>query len=239
MYPRWRHSFYEDQPTRTWLHQIDEKLGAVEVDGTFYRQQKKETFEKWANQVSKDFRFAIRGHRYITHNRKLLNVTDSIKRVKDPALGLDDKLGAVLWQLPPFLKKDLDRLKIFGDELDIWRDVWHVMEFRHTSWFDDETAQTLEKCGFVNCISDAGRFERWDAVTAKAVYVRLHGKPRTYADSYSSHELATWAKKIEKWTSEKREVFVFFDNDIEGAAPQNALTLLDKLRPTRNKISLR
>jgi|SRR5579885_747235 len=230
MYKTWRHSFYEDQPVRTWLGQIDQKLGAVEIDGTFYRQQKKETFEKWAAQVSERFCFAIRGHRYVTHNRKLLEVEESIQKVKEPAEGLGSKLGAVLWQLPPFLKKDIERLKVFGEQLQIWSDVWHVMEFRHTSWFDDETAKVLERANLVNCISDAGRFERWDAVTAKAVYVRLHGRPRTYADSYSDRELAHWAKKIHRWREEHREVFVFFDNDIEGVAPQNALTLIDKVQ---------
>jgi len=239
MYKSWRHSFYEDAPQRTWLKQIDDKLGAVEIDGTFYRQQKKETFERWASQVSAEFRFAIRGHRYITHNKKLLDVAESVQKVKEPALGLGNKLGAVLWQLPPFLRKDLDRLKAFAETLDEWRDPWHVMEFRHTSWFDEETAKVLEQNKLVNCVSDAGKFERWDAVTAKCVYIRLHGKPRTYADSYSNHELAQWAKKIETWLDEKREVYVFFDNDIEGAAPQNALTLLNKIQSPRRKISLR
>jgi len=239
MYKSWRHSFYEDQPTRTWLQQIDRKLGCVEIDGTFYRQQKKETFEKWAAQVSDEFRFAIRGHRYVTHNRKLLDVGDSVTRVREPALGLGKKLAAVLWQLPPFMRKNIDRLESFASTLVRWNDVWHVMEFRHTSWFDEETAKTLERCGLVNCISDAGKFERWDAVTAKAVYVRLHGKPRTYADSYSNKELSEWAKKIHKWNGEDRDVFVFFDNDIEGAAPQNALTLLEKIQSPKHRISLR
>jgi uncharacterized protein YecE (DUF72 family) len=239
MYKSWRHSFYEGQPTRTWLHQIDEKLGSVEVDGTFYRQQKLETFEKWASQVSSEFRFAIRGHRYVTHNLKLLNVEESIRRVREPALGLGSKLSAVLWQLPPFLRKDTDRLKAFGEQLQLWSEVWHVLEFRHPSWFDEGTAKVLEEYKLVNCISDAGRFERWDAVTAGAVYVRLHGKPRTYADSYSPTALGGWAKKVRQWSEEGKEVFVFFDNDIEGAAPENARSLIELVGSPRSRVSLR
>jgi uncharacterized protein YecE (DUF72 family) len=225
MYKNWRELFYEDLPPRTWLGQIDEKFGCVEIDAAFYRQQKAETFAKWASQVSPQFSFALRGHRYITHNRKLKDVRESVLRVKEPAMGLGKKLSAVLWQTPPAFKKNLDRLKSFAEELEEWRDVWHVMEFRHESWFDAETAKAMEACKLVNCISDAGKFKRWDAVTAGAVYVRLHGKPRTYVDSYSSRQLGNWAKKICSWRKQGKEVYVFFDNDVEVAAPRNAASL--------------
>src|SRR5438067_7444512 len=92
MYRNWKHSWYEDRPVRTWLSYIDERLGAVELDGAFYRQQKKETFENWASQVSEDFSFALRGHRYITHRKRLKGVSESIQKVKEPAQGLGDKL---------------------------------------------------------------------------------------------------------------------------------------------------
>ncbi|MEA2552612.1 MAG: hypothetical protein QOJ65_788 [Fimbriimonadaceae bacterium] len=238
VYPAWKLSWYEGRPARTWLGYIDEKLGAVEVDGTFYRQQKKETFEKWASQVSPDFKFAIRGHRYITHRKKLLDVADSVQRVKEPALGLGNKLGAVLWQLPPFMKKNADRLRTFAEQLQTWPGVWHVMEFRNTSWFDKEIAGILEEFNLVNCISDAGSFERWDAVTADAVYVRLHGKPNTYWDWYTEDELADWGKKVTNWTREGREVYVYFDNDAQGAAPWNALKLNEIVGGVGSRVSL-
>lgn len=225
MYPRWKESWYEGRPAKSWLGYIDQQLGAVELDGAFYRQQKKETFEKWASQVSSDFCFALRGHRYITHRKRLHDVADSIEKVKAPAQGLGDKLKAVLWQLPPFMKKDPERLVEFGKQLSAWNDVWHVLEFRHPSWFDHEVEETLKDFNLVNCISDAGKFDRWDAVTAKAVYVRLHGKPQTYASSYSDKQLTEWAEKVQAWRRQHREVFVFFDNDINAAAPWNALKL--------------
>lgn len=225
MYPSWRHDWYEDRPSKTWLGYIDEKLGAVELDGAFYRQQKKETFEKWASQVSDDFCFALRGHRFITHSKRLKDVSESIKRVREPALGLGNKLKAVLWQLPPSMKKDAARLADFGRQLAEWREVTQVVEFRHTSWFDEEIEKVMKDYDLVNCISDAGKFERWDAVTGKAVYVRLHGRPQTYLSSYSHKELESWAQKVKEWRRQRREVFVFFDNDIKGAAPWNAFDL--------------
>lgn len=225
MYSAWKHSWYEGRPTKSWLGFIDDKLGAVELDGAFYRQQKKETFEKWSSQVSDEFCFTLRGHRYITHRKRLHDVAASIEKVREPALGLEKKLKAVLWQLPPFMKKDVQRLAEFGEQLEKWSGVWHVMEFRHPSWFDEEIEKLLSEFKLVNCISDAGSFERWDAVTAMAVYVRLHGRPQTYADSYTDKELEDWAGKSRRWSRQGREVFVFFDNDIHGAAPWNALKL--------------
>lgn len=230
MYRGWKSSWYESRPAKTWLAYMDEKLGSVEVDGTFYRQQSRETFEKWGSQVSLDFCFAIRGHRYVTHRKKLLDVSDSIQRVKEPAEGLGAKLRAVLWQLPPFMRKNVDRLRSFGQEIRAWPGVWHVIEFRHDSWFDSEVERVMEEFGMVNCISDAGSFPKWEAVTAPAVYVRLHGKPNTYWDWYSDEELREWAQKVRAWCDQNYEVFAFFDNDAQGAAPWNACKLKELCR---------
>lgn len=238
-YSFWKQDWYGGAPSKDWLRIIDERLGSVEVNGSFYRQQKPETFAKWADQVSEQFRFAIRGHRYITHQKRIAGVTESVELVKSQAAGLGSKLAAVLWQLPPSMKKNIERLHTFAKDLSTWPEVYHVMEFRHTSWFDEETLNALNEHGLINCISDAGRFKRWDATTERAVYVRLHGNPRTYRDSYSDAEVAEWAAKTRQWSESGRDVFFYFDNDIEVAAPWNALTLKQMVESPAAKISLR
>lgn len=229
MYDAWRDGWYERRPRRAWLAYDGERFTGIEADGTFYRQAKRETFENWASQVPPEFRFAIRGHRFVTHNKKLLDVADSVKRVREPALGLDEKLAAVLWQLPPRMAVNLERLEAFGETLEAWPEVRHVMEFRHESWFDDAVAQILARRRLANCISDAASFPRWDAVTTDFVYVRLHGRPWTYASRYEDPDLDEWAAKVKRWLGEGRTVHVYFDNDSQGHAPWDAIRLLERL----------
>jgi uncharacterized protein YecE (DUF72 family) len=104
------------------------------------------------------------------------------------------------------------------------------MEFRHDSWFTEEVTETLAEFSLANTISDAGSFPRWDAVTTDLVYVRLHGRPWTYASRYEDPELNQWAVKVEGWLAEGRTVHVYFDNDAHGHAPFDAMRLLDRLR---------
>jgi uncharacterized protein YecE (DUF72 family) len=229
MYDAWKGWWYEGVRKKDWLRYDADRFTAVEVDGTFYRQQKRETFENWASQVPDDFRFAIRGHRYVTHNKKLLNATESVLRVKEPAQGLGHKLACVLWQLPPKMRVNVERLEAFALDLAQWPETRHVMEFRHESWFTEEVAEVLSRYGLANCISDSGSFPRWDAVTTDLVYVRLHGRPWTYASRYEDPELDWWAEQCRRWLAENREVHVYFDNDAHGHAPWDAMRLLDRV----------
>jgi uncharacterized protein YecE (DUF72 family) len=230
-YKPWKHYFYEGRSEKEWLEFAASKFTALEADGTFYRLQKKETFEKWAQRTPADFRFAIRGHRYTTHQKKLTDPVATIDKQKEPATGLGDKLGVVLWQLPPFFKKNMARMRAFAEALDqTWPETRHAMEFRHTSWFDQEVADLLAEFNLANTISDAGKWPRWDAVTADLVYVRLHGKPHTYWSGYEDPELDEWAAKVETWLREGRDVHVYFDNDAQIRAPWDALGLLQRVR---------
>jgi uncharacterized protein YecE (DUF72 family) len=230
-YKHWKHSFYEGKPEREWLEYASNCFTSLEADGTFYRLQKKETFERWAERTPKDFKFAIRGHRYTTHQKKLLDPIATIDKQKEPASGLGKKLAVVLWQLPPFMRKNVPRLKEFALALQsTWPEVRHALEFRHETWFDDEVAALLSEFKLANTISDAGKWPRWDAVTTDLVYVRLHGKPDTYWSGYSSDELDEWATKVELWLSQGREVHFYFDNDAQERAPWEALDLLKRIR---------
>src|SRR4051812_37335623 len=120
-YKSWRNSFYGDTPQKQWLGFCAERFSAIEVNGTFYRLQPKSTFEKWRDQTPNDFAFAIKGHRYVTHNKKLLDVEEPVLRCRDPALALGDRLVAVVWQLPAFFKKNVQRLETFLEILEQWK----------------------------------------------------------------------------------------------------------------------
>jgi uncharacterized protein YecE (DUF72 family) len=212
-------------PRKAWLEYYASRFNALEVDGTFYRTVRPSVFESWKNRTPNDFRFAIKGHRYITHLKRLEPPAQSIQLQRENSAALGDKLAAVLWQLPPNLRKDLPRLERFMTSLDTWREVRHIIEFRHKSWFDAETASVMARERFANCLSDASRWPMWDAVTTDLVFVRLHGHTDTYMSNYENSALKEWAGRIRTWLGEGREVHVYFDNDAHGHAPWNALTL--------------
>jgi uncharacterized protein YecE (DUF72 family) len=143
---------------------------------------------------------------------------------------LGHRLAAVLWQLPRSVAKDSERLKAFLATLHLWPGVRHVMEFRHPSWFDAETADLLAAHDVANAISDAERWPLWDAVTTDLVYIRLHGKPHCYLSPYSTDAIAEWAARIREWQAQGRAVQVYFDNTMQGAAVDNAIELGTYLR---------
>jgi len=231
-YPHWRDCFYQGIPRKNWLKFYAERFSTLEINASFYRLQTPETFRKWYEQTPAGFRFALKANRYLTHNKKLIDPEASVLIEKQHAEALAEKLTIVLWQLPGNLKKDLPRLKGFVDTLQVWDKVRHSIEFRHPSWFDDETADCLAQANIAACQSDAETWPLWPRVTANLVYVRLHGYTRTYASSYSDAELQEWGGRIAGWLAQGKDVHVYFDNDAECAAPYNAVALratLDKL----------
>lgn len=224
-YPEWQHTFYAGVARKDWLKFYAERFSAVEINGTFYRLQSPGTFNKWFNETPPAFKFSIKANRYLTHNKKLLDPEPSIAIEKSHAEALGDKLAAVLWQLPVSLKKDPARLKGFTEALQQWPEARHSIEFRHPSWFDDETADCLARADVSVCLSDAQTWPMWNRIMSDLVYIRLHGHTRTYVSSYSQPELARWAGRIAHWVTQDKEVHVYFDNTAESAAPFNASAL--------------
>jgi uncharacterized protein YecE (DUF72 family) len=229
-YKSWRHGFYGDIPQKQWLRFCAERFTGIEVNGTFYRLAEKSTFKKWRDETPEDFPFAIKGHRYVTHNKKLIDIEEPVTRCRDAASPLGNRLAAVLWQLPASLKKNIERLQRFVKILAHWKSTRHAIEFRHKTWFDDEVAECLERHAIAVCMSDAPDWSMWEQVTTNLVYIRLHGHTRKYASNYSKSSLRKWTARIHQWLDENRAVHVYFDNDAEGAAPRNAVTLLEMLR---------
>jgi uncharacterized protein YecE (DUF72 family) len=228
-YKSWRKDFYGDTPQKQWLPFCAQHFTGIEVNGTFYRLQEKSTYKKWRNQTPEGFSFAIKGHRYVTHNKKLLDVEESVIRCREAASPLGDRLAAVVWQLPSSLRKDMTRLRRFVKDLRCWKSTRHTIEFRHPSWFDNDVAKCLSDHRVAVCMSDAPDWPMWEEVTTDLVYIRLHGHTRKYASNYSRSTLRKWATRVRRWLDENRVVHVYFDNDAEGAAPQNARTLLQML----------
>lgn len=228
-YPDWAEGFYGDIPRQERLAFYARHFNAVEVNASFYRRQRQSTFERWRDQTPADFAFAVKGHRYLTHVKRLVEPEEPLRQSREAATGLGGKLAAMLWQMPRSLHKDMARLQRFADALAAWPEARHVMEFRHASWFDDEVAACLRARRVANCWSDAADWPLWDAVTADLVYLRLHGRIRTYASAYGEDELGGWAGWVREMQAQGRDVHVYFDNTAAGAALRNALRLKEML----------
>ena len=229
-YPAWKDDFYSGIAHKDWLQHCARHFTAIEINASFYRLQRKETYIQWHDQTPPDFRFALKANRYLTHNKKLIDPLKPILREREFAHALGDKLAAVLWQLPGNFKLNLNRLETFVNVLDQWQETRHCIEFRHTSWFNQDVADTLRQHRISACQSDAADWKRWDIITTDLIYARLHGHSCTYSSSYNRTSLNKWADKMNDWMNDGLDVHVYFDNDARGAAPRNAIQLLSMLQ---------
>ena len=203
-------------------------FNTVELNVTFYRLVQDRTFHNWYAKTPKNFRFGVKGSRFITHIKRLKNIEDSLTLFINKAACLKDKLASVLWQLPPSYKKDLKRLEIFLRLLDK-TGLRQVFEFRNESWFDEEVYALLRKYNACLCIAhSAGRFPCIKVTTADFVYLRFHGaSDALYSSDYSDRELKVWADFVR--IHKRRDILVFFNNDSSGFAVKNALRFKDML----------
>ncbi|MDX1810706.1 MAG: DUF72 domain-containing protein [Gammaproteobacteria bacterium] len=229
-YQHWKDSFYPHIAQKDWLGFYAEQFNSVEINGSFYRLQSPETYQHWYQATPADFRFSLKANRYLTHRKRLLEPEKSVALEKEHAQHLQNKLAVVLWQLPANFKKNIPRLKQFLLALANWPEVRHTIEFRHTSWFDDETIHLLKQHRIAICQSDAADWPLWNAVSGNVVYLRLHGHTQTYVSSYAKTSLVHWAKKIIDWQQQEKSIYVYFDNDAFGHAPQNAKALVHLLK---------
>ncbi len=237
VYKGWREHLYADTPLKKWLHVASRSFGALEVNGSFYTQIKPETYARWYAETPNDFRFALKGHRFVTHYKRLRDCADSVVRLRDQVEPLREKLAAVVWQLPSNVQGSPERLEDFAQSLKQWPAVRHALELRHRSWFTDDIANIMRANNIGVCMGDAPDFPMWKQVTADLVYVRLHGHTRKYASSYSEASLQAWATDVRRWLAEGREVHVYFDNDAEGHAVRNALRFEEIVNRTPRPIT--
>jgi len=231
-YNHWKKRFYpEDVPKKKWLEFYAKEFDSVEVNGTFYGPIKKKTFKKWYKSVPYDFKFTLKGSRWITHMKKLSGVKKAVDKFYERARPLKHKLGCVLWQLPPILKKDIERLDDFCRVLDNRKN--NVIEFRDKSWFDNEVYDVLKDKGVGFCVLSASGLPDIMKITSDILYVRFHGKGRWYSSLYSEKEMDRWAKnintKIGNIKIRVKNIYCYFNNDSNAYAVKNAKMLRKKL----------
>jgi uncharacterized protein YecE (DUF72 family) len=213
-YKEWKGSFYpEDLKPDQMLEYYSSKLKTVEINNTFYRMPKKELLQKWGSQVPDGFSFVLKASSRITHKKRLDDCADEVGYLTGNALELGDKLGPMLFQLPPWFKKDADRLKAF---VEILPDGWKAaFEFRHESWFDDETYEILRSRGVALAVSDGEKGDEPPVVpTASYGYLRLR-RP-----AYDQEQLQKWAQRIREQPWETAHVF--FKHEDAGTGPRLA-----------------
>jgi uncharacterized protein YecE (DUF72 family) len=227
-YRDWRRGvFYPPElPAKDWLSFYAEQFDTVELNTTFYRLPNTTAVERWVSQTPDDFVFAVKVSRFVTHVKRLQEVGEHLALLLDriEPLAASPKLGPLLWQLPPSLRRDDERLgAALADFPPLLR---HAIEFRHESWFADEVLQLLRRRNVALVIADRPEIHSFQThdLTADFVYVRLHHGSRGRRGNYSRSELEEWAGRIRRW-ADARDVYAYFNNDWEGFAPANARTL--------------
>jgi len=224
-YDDWRGLFYPQELAKSkWLEFYARHFNTVELNNSFYRLPSEKAFDNWREASPAGFIFAVKVSRFITHIKRLKNVEEPLQNFLERADLLNNKLGPLLYQLPPNMKRDDERLKAFLITLPVrYR---HVFEFRHGSWFDDGVFNILRRYNAGWCVFDMPALTSPVVATADFAYIRFHGSTGLYWSNYSDKELSSWAKRIAKLGENLKAVYIYFNNDVAGYALSNAKTLV-------------
>ncbi|HKD18607.1 MAG TPA: DUF72 domain-containing protein [Thermoanaerobaculia bacterium] len=220
-YKEWKGSFYpEDLPAERMLAYYAERLPAVEINNTFYRMPKPALLESWAAEVAPEFRFVLKASQRITHFKRLKETGSEVEYFFGAASTLGDRLGPVLVQLPPNLKKDLPRLEAFLATLPAG--ARPAFEFRHASWFEEDVFTALRTKGAALCVAEDEELATPLVSTAGWGYLRLRRQ------DYDDAAVAAWADRVrgQSWS----EAYVFFKHEDAGAGPRLAAQFLERIR---------
>jgi uncharacterized protein YecE (DUF72 family) len=219
-YKPWKGPFYpKDLPDQQMLAYYGERFGAVEINNTFYRLPTAAAVRGWATEVGGEFRFALKAPQQITHRQRLRDADEAVSRFFEVAKSLGERLGPVLFQLPPNFPRDLPRLRAFLKLLSRRRRRF-AFEFRHASWFDDEVFALLRDRRVALCIADdEGGLEVPFVATTDWGYLRLRRL------DYRDRELAQWARRMRQ--QDWRDAFVFFKHEDQANGPRLARRFLD------------
>lgn len=234
LYDSWKDTFYpEGLPQKRWLSYYVKKLDSIELSITFYRLLKKEAFERWYSEAPPGFAFCLKGSRFVTHIKKLKDVTLPLETFFNVTLPLHEKFEVVIWQFPLNLKVNIKNLESFIEVISKYP-VRHVFEFKQASWLNKKVIKLLSESNIAICMADWPEFLNDLPVTADFVYIQRHGEGGNYALSYSTEQLKEDANKIKEYLKKGKDVYMFFNNDANAYAPQNAMELkkmLDKTLP--------
>ena len=259
-YAPWRGRFYpRGLGQRNELAYVAERMNSVEINGSFYSLQRRSSYEAWAAAVPDDFVFSVKGGRFITHMKKLAGIETPLANfLASGVLALGRKLGPILWQLPPNLGFDSERLEAFFQLLprttgaaaaiavdhdqripadralttvgDPAQRIRHAVEVRHETFRTNEFYELLRRQQVALVVADSpGKWPFIEEITTDFMYVRLHGHDELYTSGYSDESLDEWAAKIRNWVAANQDVYIYCDNDAKVRAPYDAMGLMQRL----------
>ncbi len=224
MYRHWRGVLYpEGLPQRLWLPRYASFFDTVEMNATFYRLPSTDAVDRWRDVVPGPFTFAVKGSRYLTHLKRLLDADEGLARFWGPISRFGPKLGPILWQLPPHMKPDVERLERFLARLP--PGPRYALEFRDPAWYSEEICAALDRHGAAFCEHDNVKRDPPRA-TGGFRYVRFHGTTGRYSGRYGAAALRPRANDYLASSARCEDVWVYFNNDVDGHAVRDALDLL-------------
>ena len=227
-YEHWRDKFYPEKLAKAkWLEFYAGHFDTVELNNSFYRLPSEDAFANWRDSSPANFTFAVKVSRFITHIKRLKDTGEAVEKFISRAAILGDKLGPLLYQLPPNMHRNDEVLESFLSTLP--RGMKHVFEFRHQSWLEEGVLQILHKYKVGFCVFDMPSISCPLIATADFAYIRFHGSASLYSSCYSDEELASWAKRLANLARNLKAIYIYFNNDIEGFAVRNAMTLRNYL----------
>jgi uncharacterized protein YecE (DUF72 family) len=259
-YAPWRGRFYpRGLGQRNELAYVAERMNSVEINGSFYSLQRRSSYEAWGAAVPDNFIFSVKGGRFITHMKKLAGIETPLANFfASGVLALGRKLGPILWQLPPNLGFDPDRLEAFFHLLprttggaaaiavdhdqrvpadraltataDPAQPIRHAVEVRHETFRTNEFYELLRRQQIALVVADSpGKWPFIEEITSDFMYVRLHGHDELYTSGYSDESLDEWARKTRNWVAAGQDVYIYCDNDAKVRAPYDAMGLMQRL----------
>jgi uncharacterized protein YecE (DUF72 family) len=221
-YPEWKGSFYpENFSTAKMLLFYSERFSTTEINYSFYRIPTAKTLERWSVATPENFRFSFKAPKEITHTRKLRDCEDVLARFAGALGVIKPKLGVVLFQLPPFFKKDSTLLESFLDSLP--KELKYAFEFRHDSWFDDDIFAALKKRNVALCIAESETLSTPLMFTAGFGYFRLRRK------DYTKNDISRWSKVIANQENQLAEIYIYFKHEERGVGPKFAKEMIAEL----------
>ncbi len=223
-YTEWKGNFYpEDLPPSKMLSFYAERFSTTEINYTFHRIPAPKTINNWKTLTPENFRFALKAPQKITHWSKLCDCADTLDYFCKVISGLGERLGPILFQLPPTFKKDADVLRSFLRELPSMRAAF---EFRHESWFNDEIYELLKSRNIALCIADTETIETPKTITANYGYLRLR------REDYQKIDIERWAAFVGDQKSNWRDAFIYFKHEESGIGPKLARQMMQLLCQT-------
>lgn len=227
-YKHWQEVFYPSNiAKKEHLAYYSKYFSTVEVNNSFYHLLTKKVVENWINSVPSDFIFAVKASRYITHIKRLKDPEKMISTFMESIKQFDDKVGPILFQLPPNFNFNPERLEFFIKSMS--QDYRYTFEFRNKSWFNSETYDILKRNNIALCIYNMGDYQSPKEITADFVYMRLHGPGGLGSHKYNDKTLEIFYHHIKDFNKQGKGVFCYFNNDEAGYAIENANELIQKL----------